>query len=113
MKPRNRVHDIEVGKRLKQCRMDKKITRKALAEACDISPQHVYNIETGLRGLSLEKAIAFSKYIGVPKEMLLYGETEQPPEFQYELFVELFIRKVEEIGELCDAILNMYKVSKH
>lgn len=61
----------KTGERVRQCREAKRLTRKQLGELVHISAQHIYNIETGRRGLSMENAVLFAPILGVSVAYLL------------------------------------------
>lgn len=74
-------NDIElnkkIGSRLKSCRTEKKLTQADLAEASNLSVQHISYIENGKRNLTLEVARVFSDILNVQEDYLLY-ETDCP-----------------------------------
>ena len=77
--------NLQTGNRVKVLRTSQNITRKELAAAANITVQHLYNIETGKRGLSLENAIAFASVLGTTADYLL-GRVPYHTETQEELF---------------------------
>lgn len=61
----------KAGKRLRDCRKEKKITQDELAELSNYSVQHISMIENGRRNMSISAARSFSKILDVREEYLL------------------------------------------
>ena len=60
-----------IGKRIKRYRMDKKLSQEALAEQLNTIHKHISNIETGVRGPSLEMLIMIANVLDVSADDLL------------------------------------------
>ena len=60
-----------IGKRIKRYRMDKKLSQEALAEQLNTIHKHISNIETGVRGPSLEMLIMIANTLDVSADDLL------------------------------------------
>ena len=60
-----------IGKRIKRYRMDKKLSQEALAEQLNTIHKHISNIETGVRGPSLEMLIMIANALDVSADDLL------------------------------------------
>jgi len=63
-----------IGKRIRSARKKAKLTQEQLAEAIDVTPQHVSAIETGKTKLSLPTLIRISKAVNVSLDFLVYDE---------------------------------------
>lgn len=61
----------KIGERIKQCRIAKNMTRTDLAKMVNLTSQHICNIETGRRGLSLSNALILARIFDVDPEYLL------------------------------------------
>lgn len=59
------------GCRLRECRTDKNLTQKQLADLCYCTTQTISYIENGKRGMSRELAHTFSMQLGIDEEYLL------------------------------------------
>lgn len=60
-----------LGKRLKDIRMQKHITRETLAEKIDVSSRFLADVESGKVGLSLSTLKNICNYLGVSSDYLL------------------------------------------
>ncbi len=45
---------IGIGKRVKTARTEHKLTREKLAEIVNVTPHYIYEIERGMKAMSLE-----------------------------------------------------------
>lgn len=81
-------YKVEMGKRLRECRLHSNLTQENMAEFLDISIKHYSEVERGITGLSVEKLIYLSNNFGVSLDYLLKGDTEQeiPPFLLIELY---------------------------
>ncbi|MBO5372586.1 MAG: helix-turn-helix transcriptional regulator [Lachnospiraceae bacterium] len=64
----------EMGKRIRTCRQQSKLTQENMAEILDISVKHYSEIERGITGLSIEKLLFLSDYFRVSLDYLLKGD---------------------------------------
>lgn len=60
-----------LGERLRDIRMQKQITREALAEKIDVSARFLADVESGKVGISLVTLRNMCKYLGVSSDYLL------------------------------------------
>lgn len=75
---------LEIGKRLKECRIEKGYTQSELAEACPCSVQHISYIENGKRGMSRELAYRLSQILLVEENYLLLESDFKTNDEKYE-----------------------------
>lgn len=75
---------LEIGKRLKECRIEKGYTQSELAEACPCSVQHISYIENGKRGMSRELAYRLSQILLVEENYLLLKSDFKTNDEKYE-----------------------------
>lgn len=73
MKNKKKTNNLQ-GDRLRECLRDANITQIQLSRLTNYTVQHINNIVTGKRNMSVESARAFSKKLGVSEEYLL-GES--------------------------------------
>ncbi len=67
-----------IGQRIKEARINKKITQEELAVMVNLgSAQQISVIERGLGGMSLEKFAQFCKELDVDAEYLLFGNSSR------------------------------------
>lgn len=52
---------IGIGKRVKTARTEHKLTREKLAEIVNVTPHYIYEIERGMKAMSLETLANISK----------------------------------------------------
>lgn len=67
--------NIPLGKKLKAIRLERKLTREALAEKIDVSSRFLASVESGQVGISLETLKKLCLEFGVSSDFLL-GITE-------------------------------------
>lgn len=70
---------MELGKRIKHCRKTSNLTQEKLAELIDVSPHYIYEIEKGLKCMSLPTLIDISKTLNISTDYLLFGRTLSSP----------------------------------
>ena len=70
----------ELGKRIKHCRNMKHLTQENLAELIDVSPHYIYEIEKGLKCMSLPTLIDISTALNISTDYLLFGHTLSSPQ---------------------------------
>lgn len=66
------VDAMALGKRLRKCRKDRGYTSEKLADAMDVSPIHVRNIEGGARKPSLDALIQMCNILEISPDDLLF-----------------------------------------
>lgn len=62
-----------VGARIKKCRREKKWTQEKFAEIIDVSPHYIYEIERGLKTMSIYTLDSVASNLEVSTDYLLYG----------------------------------------
>ena len=65
---------IEIGGRIKAHRKSMDISQEKLAEMIFVSPHYIYEIERGMKAMSLETLINLSKAMSLSTDYILYGE---------------------------------------
>ena len=74
-------NNTDMGLRIKQCRKAKKMTQEQLAEAVDISPHYLYEIERGSKLVSLPILADIALTLQTSMDYLVFGNT--PDQFDY------------------------------
>ena len=64
---------IEIGARTKASRKSIGISQEKLAEMIDVSPHYIYEIERGMKAVSLEKLVNLSKALQLSTDYILFG----------------------------------------
>lgn len=68
--------NIEIGARIKEIRLKRKMTQEELAEKADIgTSQQISNIEQGLAGFSVSRLKKICKALDIEADYLLFGLT--------------------------------------
>lgn len=67
----------EIGARMKAQRELLGLTREELAERLDITPRFCYDLELGLKGMSIPTLCKLSNVLKVSSDYLLFGETSE------------------------------------
>lgn len=66
---------IGLGLRIKEIRKQQRLTQEMLAERINVSPHYVYEIERGLKNMSLATLADISCALNVSTDYLLFGHT--------------------------------------
>lgn len=79
-----------IGKRIKIARIQKDMTQEKLAEAVDLSPTHLSNIERGNGKVSLTTLVNIANVLGVTIDNLLCDNVIKcKPEFEKDIQILL------------------------
>ena len=70
----NAYSTTEIGRRIKQKRLEIKYTREKLANAACISDKFLYDIEVGNKGMSAETLLNISKALDISADWILNGD---------------------------------------
>ncbi len=65
--------NIEIGSRIRQIREGQKKTREQIAEIANISPQFLFDIESGKKGMTSQTIINLAKSLNVSTDFILTG----------------------------------------
>ena len=65
-----------LGQRIKEERLRYNYSREVFAELVDITPQHLFNVESGRRRLSYEKLARVCEILNVTADYLLFGHPD-------------------------------------
>lgn len=74
----NELNFAMIGQRIKEIRIDKKLTQEYLAEKAGVNVSHISNIETGKVKVSLTLLVAISNVLGVTVDYILEKEYHNP-----------------------------------
>ncbi|MBD5444288.1 MAG: helix-turn-helix transcriptional regulator [Lachnospiraceae bacterium] len=66
----------EIGRRIKTERKELGYTQEKLAEIVNVSPHYIYEIERGLKAMSLETLINISAALEISTDYILFGERQ-------------------------------------
>ncbi len=66
----------QIGLRIKNCRKKKHLTQEEFAELVDVSPHYIYEIERGVKGMSLYTLDSVANHLEVSTDYILYGATD-------------------------------------
>lgn len=78
---------IEIGKRIKAERKSKNFSQERLAEEINVTPHYIYEIERGLKTMSLETLINLSKALDVTTDYILFG-LRQTEDFSFDEYMD-------------------------
>ncbi len=76
---------VELGKRIRQARQQKRLTQQALADAIELTRTSVTNIECGRQPVMTHHLVRIARAVGVPVESLLPSPIEPPSELNARL----------------------------
>lgn len=67
-------YDYEpIGARIKKARLDKKYTQEYLAEAINVTCQHISDIERGINGISISTLMDICRVLDTDADYILFG----------------------------------------
>lgn len=71
----------KIGSRIKSERQNRKLSQEKLAEIINVSPHYIYEIERGLKAMSLETLINMSTALNISTDYVLFGykQSSSPP----------------------------------
>ncbi len=98
-----------LGKRIKQERLNKRLTQEVLAEKANISVSFLGQIERGERKLSLETLIKLGEALGVSLDYLVKDYTSKSDPELDELIYILRNQSQQEIRMLADVARIIFK----
>lgn len=64
---------IEIGGRIKTYRKSMGISQERLAEMINVSPHYIYEIERGIKSMSLETFVTLSEALNLSTDYILFG----------------------------------------
>ncbi len=67
------MENDKIGQRIKTLRKSKGITQEQLSETINVSPHYIYEIERGLKQMSLETFISVARALNASADYLLFG----------------------------------------
>lgn len=67
------MNQTEIGYRIKQSRKMQKLTQEKLAELVSVSPHYIYEIEKGLKSMSLSTLADIASTLNISTDYLLFG----------------------------------------
>lgn len=67
---------IEIGSRIKAYRKSMGISQEKLAEMIYVSPHYIYEIERGMKSMSLETLMNLSEAMNLSTDYILYGRQQ-------------------------------------
>ncbi|OAA83557.1 helix-turn-helix domain-containing protein [Clostridium ljungdahlii] len=78
-----------IGSRIRQKRLEKKLTQERLAECLSISGEYMSKIENGRVNVSLKRLAELSLILECPIEYLISGSVTQAPDYKANEFTKL------------------------
>ena len=84
------INYIEIGSRIRDARIQQKLTQEEASERCDITSSFYGNIERGDKKMSLETLVKISKGLGISTDKILFGEIPDK-----ELWLELLLKEIQ------------------
>lgn len=73
---------IEMGERIKKQRILNGYSREKLAEMADITPRFCYDIELGLKNMSVNTLCKLTDALCVPVDYILFGDSPKRSELE-------------------------------
>ena len=67
------MNSYDIGQRIKTIRKSQGLTQEKLAELINVSPHYIYEIEKGLKKMSLETFISVTGALNISTDYILFG----------------------------------------
>lgn len=83
------INYIEIGSRIRDARIQQKLTQEEASERCDITSSYYGNIERGDKKMSLETLVKISKGLGISTDKILFGEIPDKELWMVQLLNEI------------------------
>lgn len=80
---------IGIGKRVKTARTEHKLTREKFAEIVNVTPHYIYEIERGMKAMSLETLANISSALELSSDYILFGKYHNPDDSVFAMLEEL------------------------
>lgn len=80
---------IGIGKRVKTARTEHKLTCEKLAEIVNVTPHYIYEIERGMKAMSLETLANISSALELSSDYILFGKYHNPDDSVFAMLEEL------------------------
>lgn len=74
----------KIGSRIKAERKKIGLSQESLAEIIGVTPHYIYEIERGLKAMSLETLVNLSSAMNLSADFILFGEKTQTDESLFE-----------------------------
>lgn len=97
----------EVGKRIRELRISKNLTRDQLAEKTMLSSKFIYEVENGKKGLSVDSLFKIATVLSCSCDYILMGKNEEERRF---IKILQILAKLEEKDVIY--VSNMLEVMK-
>ena len=78
-----------IGARIKAERKKAELTQKALSEMIDVTPHYIYQIERGMKVMSVETLMRLSEALKISVDYILHGVQQRHPGEMYKLLSEM------------------------
>ena len=101
------INYIKLGERIRFYRTNAGLSQEKLADIIDVSFQHMSNIETGKKGLSLETIINITHALNISADQLL---ADSLPQDSNDLNSLLLDCSLEEVSILIENLVGLKKV---
>jgi transcriptional regulator with XRE-family HTH domain len=66
---------IKIGQRIKECRKARHLTQEQFAELVNLSPHYIYEIERGVKTMSIYTLNDIAVCLGESVDYILYGDS--------------------------------------
>ena len=103
----------ELGARIKQCRKKRHLTQEKLAELMNVSPHYIYEIERGLKSMSLSTLVDLSSVLDISTDYLLFGRCNYSAQIKDDklslLLDDIPWKKRKSIAEVLELLLPYLK----
>lgn len=78
----NPINPVEIGERIKKQRLLNGYSRETLSELADITPRFCYDLELGLKNMSVNTLCKLSSSLHISTDYLLFGPVSEEDELK-------------------------------
>lgn len=104
---------IALGLRIKQCRKRQHLTQERLAELANVSPHYIYEIEKGLKHISLSTLGTICSSLNTSADYLLFGAQNHSKSDSFDILDQLITplspQKRESVAHILQEIIPHLK----
>lgn len=99
MQKKKKEINVQIGQQIRNAREKAKMTQEQFAEAVDVSPQYISDLERGVVGVSIPTLKRICSVLGVSSDHILFGG-------QYNFSIEAITDQCKSLTEEQLAILS-------
>lgn len=100
---------MQIGARVKLARKEKGLSQEKLSELVNVTPHYIYEIERGMKSMSVETLIGIARQLEVSTDYLLFGTHPNSSEDINALLAEMSEERKLRVIKVLEAIMPHLK----